>query len=500
MWGWGQRRRLDEDPTIAWRPLPTQHSFLASRHKRRLLRSGNQWGKTTAGAIDLIAHVTGVNRWCPEMATPAPIEAWVICASWSQSVVIQRKIHALLPEGVLHPDTEFDEVRGFRGKHPAFRVKHASGGYSLVRIKTMGQGGLRLASATIQYAWFDEPPESPRIYSEITKRVMRAGRFGRIILTMTPVNADVEWIREDVESDRPTIEDHHARMVPHEFVPLRQLTQGGKWVVGDEPLHLDDGTPCDAEWIEAQIADTLPHEVPVVCHGEWRMSADAPVFPRFRPAGPDAHVTDAQPPGTVELLVGIDHGVRTHTQVAILVALVRGTGPDDPDSVWVLDEYVGEVETTEDDDAEGILAALERQRVRWVELDEVSGDRAHAGTGRGPTVAGKSNEGLSRAIVRHKRARAHGIRRELHPRIGRAKRGVSARAGSVEAGCTWLHRAMVRGRFRVHPRCTHLIDAILAYDGTPNSDASHAIDALRYALRPAIWRYARAGREMHVAV
>lgn len=469
------------DPRTTWRPLPKQYAFLRSAHRRRLLRAGNQWGKTTAGAVDLVCTVTGVNPWCPEQETPYACEAWVICASWEQSVTIQRKVYELLPKDLLHPDTQFDEARGFRGRYPTFRVKHRAGGWSLVRFKTMGQGGLRLSSATINYAWFDEPPESTRIYSEITKRVMRAGQYGRVIITMTPVNADVDWIMKAVEQGQ--IEDHHARMEPDEYVPM--VRHGSEWEPGLEPICLDDGTPCDERWIQAQLADTLPHEIPVVCHGEWRMTALAPVFPLFR----DEHITTRVPQGRVELHLGIDHGVRSHTQVAVLSAVVRGSGPDDQDSVAVLAEYVGQVETSEDDDADGILRMLESVGVLWSDLDQVHGDRAHAGQGRGQTVSGKSNEGLAKAISRHRNARKHGIRAELHPPIQRAKRGVSNRAGSVEWGCTWLHRAMVRGRFTVHPRCVHLIASIRGYDGTANSPESHAVDALRYGLRPCIWRY-----------
>lgn len=491
----GRRATADHrrDPTRRWCPLPTQHAFLRSRHGRRLLRAGNQWGKTTAGVIDLIEHVTGghVGTAPPDVLSPHPITAWVICASWSQSIEIQRKIWELLPKDLLHPSAEFTAVNGFRGKNPTFRIRHKSGGWSIVRIKTMGQGGLRLASATIQYAWFDEPPESQRIYSEITKRVLRAGRYGRVIMTMTPVNAPVEWIREAAENG--TIEDHHARMEPHEYVPMVRTSTG--WAPGVTPLRLLDGTVCDQEWISEAIAGTLAHEVPVVCHGEWRMSADAPVFSAFRQSGPRAHVSSAVPRGSVEILLGIDHGVRTHTQVAVLVALA------DDGSVWVLDEYVGETATTEADDAEGILRMLERRGMRWVDLDQVHGDRAHAGQARGPGVAKKSNEILAKALVAHPRASKHGIKRELSPRIQKAKRGVSNKGGSVEWGCTWLHRAMVRDEFRIHPRCSHGISAILGYDMTPNSAESHWVDGLRYALRPAIWASGAPERlAVHVSV
>lgn len=479
--------------------------MLRSPHRRRLLRAGNQWGKTTAGAVDLIAHVTGINPWCPSMETPTASEAWVICASWSQSVVIQQKIHELLPKDYLHPNTFFDPVTGFRGKNPAFRIKHHvrqydedgiwrgryvwDGTWSVVRIKTMGQGGLRLASATIGYAWFDEPPSSPRIYSEITKRVMRAGRFGRVLITMTPVNAPVEWLREMVEVEppkRPALEDHHARFTANEFVPMIPAGDG-RWVLGEDPITLPDGTVCDETWVQAQIDDTLPHEVPVVCHGEWKMVADAPIFPAFRPSGPKSHVRTTLPEGEARLYLGIDHGLQTHTQVAYLCAVLDWD--EAYPRVWVVDAYVGTWATTEEDDAEGMLAMLERNGLRWADLDEVRGDRAHHGAPKRKSVAVKSNEQLMRALQRHPRARAHGIEPsgKMSRPIERAKEGASNQAPAKDWGCTYLHRLMVRDLFVVHPRCTHLIKALPLYDGRQNTPESHHIDGVRYALRAFIF-------------
>lgn len=481
--------RRDARPLYTWAPLPKQYAMLSSPHRRRLLRAGNQWGKTTAGAVDLIAHVTGHNPWCPEMETPHASEAWVICASWSQSVVIQQKLHELIPKHLLHPETVFDELRGFRGKNPAFRILHRDGNYSTVRVKTMGQGGLRLASATIGYAWFDEPPTSSRIYSEITKRVMRAGRYGRVLITMTPVNAAVEWLREMVEPSegKPIlIEDHHSRFEPESFVPM-MLAGDGRWVLGSEPMQLADGTLCDGAWVEGQISDTLPHEVPVVCHGEWRFRADAPVFPAFRTSGHKSHVNTTLPQGEARLFLGIDHGIATHTQVAVLCAVLDWE--DTYPKVWVLDTWVGTWATTEDDDAAGILSMIERNGITWAELDDVRGDRAHHGAPAKKSVAVKSNERLMKALQRQPRAGAHGIetKGKMSRPIAPAKQMISNTAPAKDWGCTWLHRAMVRDLFNVHPRCTEMIAAIPAYDGKQNTKESHWIDALRYALRSVIF-------------
>jgi phage terminase large subunit-like protein len=431
----------------------------------------------------LIAYATGENPWTgPEGETERPITAWVICASWSQSLTIQEKIWEKLPKDKLHPSCVYDEANGFSPtKAPVIRVRHRRGGYSTVRIKTMDQGGLRLSSATIDYVWFDEPPKSPRVYTEVTKRVLRAGRNGRIVLTMTPINAPVEWLQEAVE--KGTIEDHHARMEPAEFTLMRRGPRGG-WEATTEAVLLRDGTPADATWIQASIADTLPYEVPVVCHGEWKMAADSPIFTAFRPE----HVSVEAPPTDATLALGIDFGVRVFSQTGILLAW----NADEEDMrLWILDEYVGEHETTEDDDAAGLLDMLERSDLVWSELDHVHADKAFTvGAGK-RTITLKSAERLARALTREPRARAHGITRGVVPAIRPAKRGITAKAGSVEFGCTFLHRLMVANRLRIHPRCERTIAAIQNYDMTPNSDESHYIDGIRYGAKPLIWRGVR---------
>ena len=470
------QRRAELRPWDHFRPLPGQLALLEDPSAKRLMRGPNQaLGKTTAGALDMLGHATGLHPWAdPAIVSPVPIEAWVSCATWSQSIAIQGKIHAMAPKDLLHPSTQYDAVLGFRGKHPSFRIKHVSGGWSTVRIRTTQQGGLALSGASIDYAWFDEPPKSPRVYSEVSKRVTMAGRYGRILLTMTPVNAPVGWIKEEAEAGR--IVDHHRRLSAEELIP----------VGGSSPLVLPDGTVCDAEWVEEVIASTLPHEVPVVCFGEWSFATQNPIFQAFRASGPDAHVSAARIPKSAEFVLGLDHGDREHSEVAILLAIQsHKVAP----RVWVLDLYQSAGATHEDEDAEEIIRMLERNGLTWSKLKAVYGDRAHYGSHRRGSVAKKSNGRMSAALERHPRAKRHGIRRGyMAPKIQSAKRGVANQPGSVSYGCTWLHRLMLRrGHFYVHPRCKPLIESLQRYRMRPNSEWSHTIDALRYALRDEIF-------------
>ena len=54
-------------------------------------------------------------------------------------------------------------------------------------------------------------------------------------------------------------------------------------------------------------------------------------------------------------------------------------------------------------------------------------------------------------------------------------------------GCRYLHQAMVRGDFFVHPRCARLIEALERWDYTTTSPFKDIVDALRYALKPYIF-------------
>lgn len=479
-----------EDPWLNVRLLPGQHGVLHDPAQIRLFRGPQQAiGKTWCGALDLIGHLTGMHPWCPQQyVSPTPITAWVIAARWGQSVEVQSKVWDLLPKRLIHPDdlARYNPVRGWGRYDPSFRVRHRSGGWSLAKIRTSAQGGLSLAGATIQYAWFDEPPENQRVFSEVQKRVLKAGRYGRVLLTMTPINAPVEWLRVEVEEDggRLGISDHHHKLLPAELVPVGY----------DTPIVLADGTPCDEAWVMEQRQRTLAHEVPVVCDGEFRMSSEAPIFTAFRR---DQHITSAMPTGSADLYLGIDHGLAVHAQVAVLLAVQWPDGKGRDPCVWVLDECIGDGETTDDQDADAVLRMLERHGVRWSELEGAFGDRAHYGSAR---VAQKSNAKLQAALERHPRASEHGIRRGgISPPVRPAKRGAANEPGAVSYGCTWLHRLMLQpGRMMVHQRAAFCCRSFESYDMTPNSEESHVMDAIRYGLKDLIYSRPLPGRPARV--
>lgn len=457
----------DERPLEYVRWTPPQLALLSSTAKRTMLRTGNQFGKTWAGLAETIFRCLGRHPF--KRVRPAPIEAWIITSSWSQSLAIQAKLWALVPKDELVEGCVFDPVNGFPGATPVVRFTNGS----IIRIKTSGQGGLRLASASVPFILADEPLPSARIYSELDRRLTRTA--GDLFLTMTPVNAPVDWVRELAEERK--IADLHFEMTPANFVP----------VGSSRPLTDDDGTPIDQDWIDQQRASVLSWEAPVILDGQWEFRAAGRRFENYvssKHVVPSLLSSTVGPPGDAELALGLDYGEDRLRTAGVLIAVsTAGRFP----VIWVLDEYVPDKATTIDEDAAGLVRMLARNGFRWEQLDHVHGDKRY--TDAAGRLTKKSNSMLMAAVEAEL-----GLERGLRPRAKGAKRGRGAGRGAVYAGIKWLNSAMIRpGHFFVDRRCRWGDECLNRWDGTEKSKYKDWIDGLRYAAKPYIFPRGRRG-------
>ena len=432
-------QRAHSDPLAYFRPTPPQLAYLESTQPIRLLRAGNQLGKTWAGLADVIYRCLGSHPYT--LVKAAPIEAWVVVVSWEQSLSIQQKLWALLPKDAISDDCEFTPGKGFRGKVPIIRFKNGS----VLRIRTVKQGPLALAGSSIDYVLIDEPPPE-EIWSEIVPRVLR--QRGRIGITLTPVGMPLGWLKKLVEEGQ--VQDIHAALTVENTTPI-----------GGRPLLTQE----DIERMEMQV---LPQERAQRIHGEWDSGwTEGRVFKMFDPT---RHVRDEAPAGEVLIGVGIDHGTESGAQVAILTALLRDGGQGNP-KIWVLDQIVTDGMTTPEQDARAILDMLKRAGLRWENVDRWVGDRKVVGRRNGSL---KSNAMLMTAFERELRIPTGSLPFRVHtaykPR------------GSVFEGYRVLSAAMLRGDFNIHPRCRPLIEDFQKFDGREASSHKHSIDALRYTL------------------
>lgn len=448
-------RRREADPLSAMRWLPGQLAFLAEVAKRKLFRAGNQaQGKTTAGAAEVLYRALGRHPWKP--VPPAPTFQWVICATDRQSGIVQRKVWELVPKDQVAHRCGYDPRKGaFLGKYPKLMMRNGS----WIEFRTGGGDPTNLASEKLHHGWFDEPPESERVYNEVQKRVLRT--HGDISITMTPVNRPVQWLRKRAEDE--LIVDLHFDLRPEHLV----------FTGTDRVMRLEDGTPMDAAWIEGLVAETSDMEVPVVIHGEWEFRLEGAYFEKVW--DPARMVTESPPTGDYEELLGIDFGDRPGKQIVLYILVDEHGGARGHPHVHVEDGYVGVTgRETNEDDAEGTLRMLKRHRSKWASLRGAMADRAHK-AGRGDQ---KSATDLARAIAAELGLELH----QLDPPIRVAKRGRGRGAGSVTTRSRWLHGQMARGNFTVHPRCKRLIEAIPKYSPWSDDDWKDPLDALLYGL------------------
>ncbi|HEY7306271.1 MAG TPA: terminase family protein [Bryobacteraceae bacterium] len=179
-------------------------------YKERLFGAGNRAGKTTAGAYELTLHLTGnYPRWWEGRRFDRPVRAWG-AATTNQVArdVVQRRLFGslvreigeslgesyglgtgTLPLAAIHSITP---RAGLPGAIESAVIKHASGGYSQIFLKSYEMKREGFAGAEIEICWMDEEPESA-IYTEALTRLMTTG--GIMLLTATPLYGQTDLMR-----------------------------------------------------------------------------------------------------------------------------------------------------------------------------------------------------------------------------------------------------------------------------------------------------------------
>lgn len=431
-----------------------QLALLECTDQYAMLRTGTQFGKTWSGAGETIYRCLGRHPF--KDVRPGPIEAWIVCKSWSQSIAIQKKLWTLLPKDEIDPETSFSDKNGFAGVQKA--VVFLNG--SIIRIKTVGQDVLDLESATIHFVWIDEPLGDEGIFGALQSRLRRTG--GDILFTMTPATTgDLTWLRKLTEQDPPIVRDLHFKMEPANFIP----------VGATEPLCTEDGVPMDAAWCAAEREKTLPWQRGVRCDGEWEYALQGKAFEAFDRA---RHVVrdlaGTFPPDRVlQVSLGIDYGEDALRTCGVLVYVDASTKYP---RIYVMGEYAPDHGTTIEIDAAGLLEVLAVNGDRWTDLDYVWADKKYEGK-----ATRKNAKVLGEAV-----ANELGVTGDLRPVIRVAKRGL--KRDHLWPSVRFLHEAMIRpGHFYVDASCTWLVEALEKWGGGEKEIYKDILDALRYSLR-----------------
>lgn len=228
------RRKLE-----LYQPYPKQKLFheLGATKRERLLRAGNQVGKTFAGGGEGAYHATGryPDWWKGKRFDKATV-------GWAGSVTgevtrdtVQRMLLGPVGShgtGYIPHDSIIETMaaRGMADLIDTILVRHVSGGVSRIKLKYYEQGREKWQADTVDWVWFDEEPPQD-IYSEGLTRTNATG--GIVWMTFTPllgmstvVGRFLTEVSEDRADINMTIEDA-------EHISLEQR----KKIIASYPAH-----------------------------------------------------------------------------------------------------------------------------------------------------------------------------------------------------------------------------------------------------------------------
>lgn len=179
-------------------PYEKQREFHAAAltHSERMLGAGNQTGKTYCGAHEAAYHATGLypDDW-DGARFERPTVGWVggvtgeVIRDTTQKLLCGRiQDTDAIGSGTIPRDCIQGIVRaiGIRDLLDHVKVKHVSGGTSLIFFKSYEKGRAKFQGETIDWVWLDEEPPHD-IYTESLTRTNK-GQLGQFLfMTFTPL-------------------------------------------------------------------------------------------------------------------------------------------------------------------------------------------------------------------------------------------------------------------------------------------------------------------------
>lgn len=206
------KRALAERSLERYRPYPKQSEFhLAAgplNIRERLLKAGNQVGKTWCSGFEHAMHLTGrYPSWWNGTQFDEPTIGWA-ASETGQSTrdTVQRILLGQVGAWGTGAIPQADIIEIKRAAHgvpdavETILVKHVSGGTSRVTIKTYDQGRLRWQGETLDWVWFDEEPPEDIYFEGLTRTNARGGI---VTLTFTPLKGMSEVVRRFLQ-EKPT--------------------------------------------------------------------------------------------------------------------------------------------------------------------------------------------------------------------------------------------------------------------------------------------------------
>lgn len=236
-------RRRATNRLASYRPYPKQRQFhdLGAAKRERAFLAGNQLGKTLSAGCEYAMHLTGrYPDWWRGRRYDRPVVLWAGGITSESTRDNPQRILVGRPNDlgtgtIPAADLDVDLLTWRRGVAEALdmvKVKHVSGGTSLLMFKSYDQGREKWQGDTVDGVWLDEEPPAD-IYSEALTRTNATGGF--VMFTATPLLGMTEVV---------------GQFFPEPTTPDRALVQ----------MTIDDVGHYSAEQRAKIVASYLPHE------------------------------------------------------------------------------------------------------------------------------------------------------------------------------------------------------------------------------------------------
>lgn len=200
------RAELARNNLADYSPYPKQRKFhrLGATKRERLLRAGNQQGKSLCLGAEMAMHLTGrYPSWWQGRRWTRPILAWAAGETAEATRDNPQRIllgfpgeegTGMIPADCLALDTHdmYGLSSGAAGLYDYVRVKHVSGGWSMLRYKNYAQGRKKWQGPPVDFVWFDEEPDED-IYDEGLARTIATG--GVAAMSFTPLQGMSSVVR-----------------------------------------------------------------------------------------------------------------------------------------------------------------------------------------------------------------------------------------------------------------------------------------------------------------
>lgn len=194
-----------DDVRLWYRPHGRQRAFHAAGEgcAERLFLAGNRVGKTLAGAAEMAFHLTGrYPDWWDGVRFEVPVEAWAAsCTREMTRDILQvaylgrGRVRGTLPKRLV---AEVSMKGNVPGAADVVKVRHVSGGLSVLGFKSFDQGRESFQGTARQVVHLDEEPPL-EVYEECLLRTMTVG--GHVMLTMTPLMGLTDLVQGFLQQD-----------------------------------------------------------------------------------------------------------------------------------------------------------------------------------------------------------------------------------------------------------------------------------------------------------